>query len=407
MKNKFVLVCLALGLIYFSLSFYHLWLINLPLVSPLDLIESLPPLAPIFNKPGQKIAFGFLPYWNLKLANELTVKPLTHLAYFGIDLTPTGEIKKYDRPGEKEPGWNKLNSDQYSLLHRQLKILGKKVILTVLAMETDQIDTLLAGEQSRSKAIDSILTVYTEKEFDGLNIDFEYMGYPAEETRKNFTLFVSDLAGRCKARNRKCEISLDVFADSAIKSRLYDLSALAKVVDQIIVMAYDFYRPSSTQSGPVAPLRGRCAPDSWKLTSGNCLDYDIVTSIGDIAKFVESYKIILGIPFYGYEWQTVDDSFLANTYPKTGSLATYKRIQGLFGNEKISSLSASWSNLTLTHYLSYVEADKTYQIHYEDAASLNLKINFIHQAKMGGLAIWALGYEIPYQDLWQTIYNNL
>ena len=404
MKNKFVLVCLALGLIYFSLSLYRLWLINLPLVSPLDLIESLPPLAPIFNKPGQKIAFGFLPYWNLKLANELTVKPLTHLAYFGIDLTPAGEIKKYDRPGEKEPGWNKLNSDQYSLLHRQLKILGKKVILTVLAMETDQIDTLLAGEQSRSKAIDSILTVYTEKEFDGLNIDFEYMGYPAEETRKNFTLFVSDLAGRCKARNRKCEISLDVFADSAIKSRLYDLSALAKVVDQIIVMAYDFYRPSSTQSGPVAPLRGKCNRDS-KTTP--CLDYDIVTSIGDIAKFVPSYKIILGIPFYGYEWQTVDDSFLANTYPKTGSLATYKRIQGLFGNEKISSLSASWSNLTLTPYLSYVEADKTYQIHYEDAASLKLKIDFIHQAKMGGLAIWALGYEIPYQDLWQTISNNL
>ncbi len=52
MKNKFVLVCLALGLIYFSLSLYRLWLINLPLVSPLDLIESLPPLAPIFNKPG-------------------------------------------------------------------------------------------------------------------------------------------------------------------------------------------------------------------------------------------------------------------------------------------------------------------------------------------------------------------
>ncbi|MEK7524991.1 MAG: glycosyl hydrolase family 18 protein [Patescibacteria group bacterium] len=404
MKNKFVLVCLALGLIYFSLSLYRLWLINLPLVSPLDLIESLPPLAPIFNKPGGKIAFGFLPYWNLKLANELTVKPLTHLAYFGIDLTPDGSIKKYDRPGEKEPGWNKLNSDEYAILHRQLKILGKKVILTVLAMETEQIDTLLAGEPNRGKAIDSILTVYTEKEFDGINIDFEYMGYPAEATRKNFTRLVADLTRRCQAIDKKCEISLDVFADSAIKNRLYDLSALGKIVDQIIVMAYDFYRPSSTQSGPVAPLRGKCNRDS-KTTP--CLDYDVVTSIGDITKFVPSYKIILGVPFYGYEWQTTDASFLANTYPKTGSIATYKRIQGLFGDNKISSLSASWSNLTLTPYLSYIEDDKTYQIHYEDAASLKLKIDFIHQAKMGGLAIWALGYEIPYQELWQTISNNL
>ncbi len=404
MKNKFVLVCLTLGLIYLGLSFYRLWLINLPLVSPLDLIGSLPPLAPIFNKPGHKIAFGFLPYWNLKSANELTVKPLTHLAYFGIDLKPDGTIKKYDRPGEKEPGWNKLNSNQYSLLHRQLKILGKKVILTVLAMETEQIDTLLAGEQNRGQAIDSILTVYTQKEFDGLNIDFEYMGYPAEETRKNFTLFVSDLTTRCKTLNKKCEVSLDVFADSAIKNRLYDLRVLGKIVDQIIVMAYDFYRPGSTQSGPVAPLRGKCNRDT---KTAPCLDYDVVTSIGDINKFVPSYKIILGIPFYGYEWQTVDDSFLANTYPKTGAIATYKRIQSLFGDDKISSLSASWSNLTLTPYLSYIEDDKTYQIHYEDAASLKLKIDFIHQAKMGGLAIWALGYEIPYQELWQTISENL
>lgn len=404
MKNKFIPLCLSLGLIYLGLSFYRLWLINLPLVSPLDLIESLPPLAPIFNKPGHKIAFGFLPYWNLKLANELTVKPLTHFAYFGIDLMPDGSIKKYDRPGEKEPGWNKLNSDQYYLLHRQLKILGKKVILTVIAMETEQIDTLLAGEQNRDRAINSILTVFTQKEFDGLNIDFEYMGYPAEETRKNFTLFVSDLTTRCKAQSKKCEISLDVFADSAIKNRLYDLSALGKIVDQIIVMAYDFYRPGSSVSGPVAPLRGKCNRDT-KTTP--CLDYDVVTSIGDITKFVPSYKIILGVPFYGYEWQTADDSFLANTYPKTGALATYKRIQSLFGDDQIASLSASWSNLTLTPYLSYIEADKTYQIHYEDAASLKLKIDFIHQAKMGGLAIWALGYETPYQELWQTISENL
>lgn len=404
MKSKFIPLCLGLGLIYLGLSFYRLWLINLPLVSPLDLIESLPPLAPIFNKPGHKIAFGFLPYWNLKLANELTVKPLTHFAYFGIDLNADGSIKKYDRPSEKEPGWNKLNSDQYYLLHRQLKILGKKVILTVIAMETEQIDTLLAGEQNRRQAIDSIITVFTQKEFDGLNIDFEYMGYPAEETKKNFTRFVSDLATRCKILNKKCEVSLDVFADSAIKNRLYDLSALGKIVDQIIVMAYDFYRPGSTQSGPVAPLRGKCNRDT-KITP--CLDYDVVTSIGDITKFVPSYKIILGVPFYGYEWQTVDDSFLANTYPKTGVIATYKRVQSLFGDDQIASLSASWSNLTLTPYLSYIEADKTYQIHYEDAASLKLKIDFINQAKMGGLAIWALGYETPYQELWQTISENL
>jgi len=209
------------------------------------------------------------------------------------------------------------------------------------------------------------------------------------------------LSEKCKATIPNCEISVDVFADSAIKDRLYDLTKISKIVDQVIVMAYDFYRPSSTQSGPVAPLRGKCA------NSDSCLDYDVVTSIGDISKQVPAYKIILGFPFYGYEWQTVDNLFLSHSYPKTGQIATYKRIQSLFSDPSIASLSASWSATTFTPYLSYTKDGNTYQIHYDDSNSLSLKIDFIHQAKLGGLAIWALGYELPYTNLWETIANDL
>lgn len=416
MKRKSFLIFALLGLFYLFGNLAILWQKNLPLLSPVDLVESLPPLAPIFRKPGGKVVFGFLPYWNMKDSDKLNIRSLTHLAYFGLDLNSDGTVRTLDNPREKEPGWRKLNGSEFAILSRQVKLLGKKLILTVVAMKTDQIETLLNDEGSRQKAISSILTVMLEKQFDGINVDFEYMGFPGSQTRDNFTRFVTDLTGRCKKMNSKCEISLDVFADSGVKNRLYDLSALGRVVDQVVVMAYDFFRPSSLQSGPVSPLRGKCPPAGSEPTAHsrfrtcedcNCLDYDIVTSISDIDKLVPSYKVILGVPFYGYEWQTVDEKWMSRTYPKTGGLATYKRIQSLFSDNTVSSLSAAWSGETLTPFLSYSKDGNIYQIYYENEDSLKLKIDFIHQAKLSGLAIWALGYEIPYQNLWKTIANNL
>ena len=188
-------------------------------------------------------------------------------------------------PGEKEPGWNKLNSDQYSLLHRQLKILGKKYSCRHRhGNRTNRNPPWF--RRNRNTAINSILTVYTEKEFNGLNIDFEYMGYPAGRQEKLYSLFpTSPPAVKPSTKMRSL---LDVFADSAIKNRLYDLSALGKIVDQIIVMAYDFYRPGSTQSGPVHPPR-KVQQHNFSSPSP-CLDYDVVTSIGDINKFIQAIK---------------------------------------------------------------------------------------------------------------------
>jgi spore germination protein YaaH len=98
---------------------------------------------------------------------------------------------------------------------------------------------------------------------------------------------------------------------------------------------------------------------------------------------------------------------MARTLPDTGQTATYKKIQSLFSDNTISSLSAVLSATTLSPYLSYFKDGKIYQIHYEDSGSLKLKIDLVHQSKLGGLAIWALGYELPFPDLWQTISNNL
>jgi spore germination protein YaaH len=393
-------ILLTLSLVFtisLTIFIYFWWRHNLPLVSPLDLIENITHI-PSKENSKQKIVLGFLPYWNLKYTDQIPIKNLTHLAYFGIDLEEDGTIKKYENPGELEPGWNKLNSQDYEILKRQMKILGKKNIILVRGMSNDLIKSIINNSNTRQIAINEILEVYKTKQFDGLNIDFEPTGFLDKQTQDNFTIFIREISTQCKAIN-SCEFSIDIYAKSAVERRLYDLKELDPYLDYVIIMAYDFFTPSSTTAGPIAPLSGACQSN----IDGSCLEYDIQTSIVDISKIIQKDKLILGVPFYGYEWQTISDKFLSNTYKGTGSLATFRRVQELLENEGEASVTASWSATSLSPYLIIKKGDQINQIHYENERSLRLKLEFINNTGLSGLAIWALGYDTPYMDFWETI----
>ncbi len=398
MLRKISLFFLVLAVIASGVTAYYIWQSNLPLVSPISLIETL-----IGNSAAirsKKVIYGFFPYWNLKYSDTLNIQNLTHFAYFAIDLNADGTISKKTNSIEAEPGWNKLKSTDTSKLLYQSKLLGQKTVITITAMDPDTIESILNSSLSRATAINSIMSIYKDYSFDDINIDFEYVNAGDQNLRSNFVQFIADLHSACIVSKSHCQIDIDVFASVADKPRIWDLKSLETITDKFIVMAYDFYRTTSSQAGPVAPIRGKCVDDA---VTKDCLPEDIVTDISSISKIISPEKIILGIPFYGYEWQTASSNFLANTYPGTGSLATYQRILTIFQDPKVSSLSANWSESSLSPYLVFQENNKTYQVHFENALSLEQKIKLVESANLGGIAIWSLGYEGTSQDLWNPI----
>lgn len=399
MFKKILIFFLSLGFIFSGVTAYSFWQSSLPLISPISYLESH--LSSPIN--SNKIVYGFLPYWNLKYADQLHITDLTHLAYFAIDLNADGSLNIKQNSKELEPGWNQFNKNTFRKVLFQSKLLNQKSVVTITAMDPDVIESLLTDQSNKENALNNILDLYRQNDLDGLNIDFEHIGYPSDTIRQSFTSFIQSLKTRCQIIKPGCFVDVDVFGDTGRKQRLQNLSELNAVVDHIIVMAYDYHRKTSTQAGPVAPLRGAC---NQTLTN-QCFDQDISTNLAEITKLVSPQKIILGIPFYGYEWQTATDQYLSNTYAKTGALASYQRIMSLFSDSKISSLSAQWSNTSLSPYLTYFEEDKLYQIHFENPQSLQLKVDLVKTANLGGLAIWALGYETPYLDLWQPLSDYL
>jgi spore germination protein YaaH len=122
---------------------------------------------------------------------------------------------------------------------------------------------------------------------------------------------------------------------------------------------------------------------------------------------VPNEKILLGVPFYGYGWQTTDATAPSNTFPDTGYTVRYRELRELLADESREDLRVRWQNDSLTPYLSYRQGDEIYTVQFDDSRSLSYKLSLVNELELGGIAIWALGYEGDTRELWDTIERKL
>ncbi|MDH5533393.1 MAG: glycosyl hydrolase family 18 protein [Candidatus Pacebacteria bacterium] len=390
-----------------SLSlFVFLWLIALvvflawffsdvPIVSPLTTSSTFRFLRGTKSSEG-KVVYGFLPYWNLK---KVSPQPeLTHLSYFGLTIGAGGELLTRTSEGG-EPGYYKLDSDELASISAALKDNKQKLELTLIQFNADDIYAFINSKKSQEEFYTSVESVLLSYPFSGINIDIEYGGTVDEKLRTNFSQFIVDLKERLSEKYSHINLSVSVYASAAQGNSIWDIGPIGEAADYVVVMAYDFHRRSSVKAGPVAPLFG--GKDLWD---------------GDISNYLQSFiavmpkeKILLGVPFYGYEWQTTSRDPRAHTFPDTGATASYERVQTLLEPETKEKLRVeeSWNEDALSPYVSYIEDGEIFVVYYENSRSLSYKLDLVNQLDLGGIAIWALGYEGDSRELWETIGRKL
>jgi spore germination protein len=116
---------------------------------------------------------------------------------------------------------------------------------------------------------------------------------------------------------------------------------------------------------------------------------------------VPENKIILAVPFYGYEWQTLTSEYESETVPNTGASATYARVKTLLENR--TDAKQYWDEEAQSPWLVYKQNGQIKQIYYENELSMNKKIDLIMDKKLGGVAIWAVGFEGENEGPWIVI----
>ncbi len=395
-KNKVKLIVLLFVTLVFAVSLSILGNWNVPLVSPITSLTTFSFLTHSeLPKNNKKIVYGFLPYWN---TGKVTLqKELTHLGYFSLTMDAQGKFIEYYDDGEVDMGMRRLNSEEFLDLGNTILEENKNVEIVITQFNHGDIVAFLKSEQAQENFFNSLDNVLLAYPINGVNIDIETSKETNDEIRNNMTRFMKNLRTHLNSKYDHVQLSIDMYAGAAENKQIWDVAAISPHVDYIIVMAYDFHRTSSQKAGPVAPLFGDAS--EWESSINRYLQ--------SFLKQAPVEKVILGLPFYGYEWQTTSRESSSHTFPDTGATASYSRVLELLEKQEELDVQEHWNEEALSPYISYIEDGQIYVVYYENSRSISYKLDYVNQLDLGGIAIWALGYEGDSRELWDVIERKI
>lgn len=314
--------------------------------------------------PGREV-FGYLPYWTYFNYPNLNYELLTTIAYFGGEINEFGNfvnLHQWPAPGLIDRA------------HRE----GVRVVLTTVLFNTTKLASLLSDPNRRTNLVNNLLTQVQSAGADGVNIDFE--GVPGSQ-RSNLTAFMTELT---QAFHTEIPGSfVTIFTPAVDWSNAFDYFALANATDGLVMQGYDHHWISGPTAGPVAPLTG----NRWGFFN---VTWTVTDYLGKT--FRNADKLILGVPFYGYEWPTVDDALEANTTD---------RGQSIFYSEAYPNAmqyGRLWDEESQTPWYKYNDGSWR-QGWYDDSLSLAKKFDLVNDEDLKGIAIWALSYDGQRQEL--------
>ena len=111
-------------------------------------------------------------------------------------------------------------------------------------------------------------------------------------------------------------------------------------------------------------------------------------------------KIILGCPYYGIQWPASSGDKGANT-TDNGNAVIYNDAES-----KALSYGKIWDSDSETPWYRY-QNNGWYQTWYDDSLSLSNKYDFAISKNLGGVGMWALGYDSGYDQLWNALKTKL
>ena len=311
-----------------------------------------------------KDVFGYHPYWMTDSYEDYRYDLLSHIAYFGAKLESNGDVTDT----HEWPHYGLVNKAHQN---------GVKVVLVARNFTTSEVSTLLSSSTNRNRAINNLVAEVQAGGGDGVNIDFEYV---VDGQRDNFVTFMTDLTAAFHSQIPGSHVSIAMPAVDWWGS--YDYARLGAATDALMIMGYDYHWSGSSEAGPVAPL---VTNGKWSSSS-----YNVTNTVETYLEDVDPDKILLGVPYYGYDWE-VSSSSVPTTTTSRGLAKTYATAVG-----EAATYGRKWDSDSYSPYYKY----SGHQVWYDDAASLGYKYDLVVEKDLAGIGIWALGYDGSRTELW-------
>ena len=263
-----------------------------------------------------------------------------------------------------------LATDRYV---SKAKLLGLEVWALVDDFDPDvNKGELFSHTSSRDTLSNSLIEKALKYKLNGINIDFENI---PSESGNDYIQFLRELSVKC--RNNGIVLSVDTAVPAAYND-YYDREEQGKVVDYVVVMAYDEHYAGSEVAGPVSSL-------------GFVKD-----AVNNILTMVPKEKIIIAIPFYTRLWKETEDAEVTSeTYAMSPAAELIKN----------TGIKAKWDDTAGCYYIEYLKESATYRMWQEEETSLEEKMKIIYKADVAGVAEWKLGLEN--MSAWNVIIRYL
>ncbi|HVF69143.1 MAG TPA: glycosyl hydrolase family 18 protein [Xanthomonadales bacterium] len=345
----------------------------------------------------QKETIGFLPYWRLDDIQHIRLDLITEVNYFGLFVNGEGEFVTVVN-GETNPGKREWESEKVKDLITKTQIMGAKFTLTIVCQDNDDIESILDSETAQKNLITNILSEVKSRDLDGINIDFEYLGTPDEKYKQKFTDFSKRLKQELKKHNPDVRLAVSIMPRSARIPDIFDFAKIVPIYDYFIGMSYDFYGSYPEIAGPIAPMTG---------FNENKFFFDTTTMYEDLGKHIPKEKILMGVPHYGWDWSVTDGKKIQSaTLPQDdpdsyAAVISYARARE---NKDLKKSQCKFDDYAKEPWCWYTDKKGIdHQVWYEDTKSIGIKYDFANEQNFGGIAIWVLGYDKDYPDLWNMM----
>jgi spore germination protein YaaH len=234
---------------------------------------------------------------------------------------------------------------------------------------------VLSSTKKREKVIKQILALTSIYDLDGINIDFENV---AKEDGANYVQFIRELTPYLKSQD--VVVSVDMYVPSPWTAH-YNRSELGKVVDYLIIMAYDEHWSTSPESGSVASIGF------------------VEKGIEDTLIEVPKEKVILGLPYYTRLWK---EEYIDGELKVSSQAYTMKKARQVLEDNNSQII---WNDKVKQYYGDYKDNNITYKIWLEEERSIEEKVKLAIKYDLVGVSGWKIGLEK--EEIWDVLVKYL
>ena len=310
---------------------------------------------------------GYYPDW-IKAAlppNKIEFENLDYLIHAFAWPDSNGTIKMYSG----------LINHQ---LNQAVHAAKRKILISFGGFgQSDGFGPVSADSSRRAKFIDNVVNFLSINSYDGIDLDWEN---PSNTQQKiQLTYLIKEM------RRKFDEVDSSLLITMAVPAGDYggkwiEYEKLTDYVDWFAIMAYDFHGSWSNFTGPNAPLYQSPQDRDNPGSGASSVQYMVVN------RKVSRDKILLGVPFYGREFNS---SGMYKSFNGSAPEMIYSDITSLTA---AGGWKYNWDNVSKVPY--YLNNDSTKLITFDDTTSIRYKVEYSINQNLAGIMIWALGQDI-------------